>query len=400
MDYHTGLVREKWKSPSNFFAMSFAASCGIATCLRLPWLAALHGGAFLWVYIIALLVVAWPMLLLELSLGQLRQKAAFAAFSKIDPRGASVGAGAGYLALLGAWCYSSIIAYLIVYFYESVFHPLPWTVSHAVDGLNATEFLLEGTPPLYVTIRNHFVRSVAEAGDTVSEQLICALVGVWGVVFWFSLDGVVVSATSAKTTLTISVIAQTWLFLYAVTSLDGAGRGLKDFFVPTESISVALVVDGVTHALFSSNVCTAVLVAFGSFNDVQRDIVKYSKFLILGQIAGALLAGMASFAVFGAMVNEMEKNYPSVTSVAELSTFLRDSAQDKDYAAKNFVASQDGLTPPLFEYNDGIKSTGFELTFASFAFASAHLSEGLSSLMGGLLFYSSFSSVCWRVLLG
>ena len=59
-------MRDKWSSRSTFILAAIGSAVGLGNAWRFPGLAAKHGGgAFLFVYMLAMLAVGIPMLMLQ-----------------------------------------------------------------------------------------------------------------------------------------------------------------------------------------------------------------------------------------------------------------------------------------------------------------------------------------------
>ena len=373
MDFRAGHQRDRWRSSSGFVAMCCASCSGVATALRLPWVAAQHGGAFIWVYLVCLVLLGWPAVLLEMGLGQIRQKAAGGAFGRTNARARAVGVGAGFMALLASWCYAPLLAYLCVYLYKALFYPLPWTVfstDHFETSSDTAVALSLPALPDYELAHAFFLDSVSEqTGGGFSFQVSMGLAAVWTTIFCASFDGVVVSGAAAQMTLGVSLVSLVAVLATCLHQFDGAGRGIEELFVPQSSdvFTGALLVDAASHALLSCSVGTAVLVAFGSYHAPSRDIVRYSYCIVGCQAAASVLCGAAAFAALGAMRHAAAQTNPEITTIARM---------------VDLADSKDGALP------------GYALTFASFSFVYTSLKPGAANVLACLLFYSSICLVC------
>ena len=63
--------RSTWGSSATFILAAIGSAVGLGNAWRFPNLAAKHGGgAFLLVYVVALLVIGIPLLMMEISIGR------------------------------------------------------------------------------------------------------------------------------------------------------------------------------------------------------------------------------------------------------------------------------------------------------------------------------------------
>ena len=74
-------MREKWSSRSAFILAAIGSAVGLGNAWRFPGLAAKYGGgAFLFVYLIAMLVIGIPLLMMEISVARYTRHNRFAIY--------------------------------------------------------------------------------------------------------------------------------------------------------------------------------------------------------------------------------------------------------------------------------------------------------------------------------
>ena len=358
MDYHVGGMRERWNSPTSFLLVTGLACCGIATSMRFPWMIAKYGAGYLYIFILAVLFVGWPLIILELGLGQFRQQAAKKAFSVIEHRASGLGLGASWLSLLSVWCYSSLLAYTSVYTWYSTYTPLPWnSISWEYPPTNVTS---PGLPLLSSQL--YFQDKIsAELDHHFSYELVSCLVVIWFGLYLLTFDGVLVPNRIAGITAAFYIGIQIFILGYCCIELTGSVKnGVVDLFLPKEAPGYELIVDAITQALFTCNIGLAVMVAFGSYNEEHRDIVKYSMVVILIILVVSLLTGASLFAILGWIAHKDSRWY--VKSAIDL------------------IHSSDRLF-------------GYELTLVTYATFSTDFKGDTANVVAILTFFS-FSLVC------
>eukprot|EP01060_Flectonema_neradi_P038452 TRINITY_DN8067_c5_g1_i1.p1 TRINITY_DN8067_c5_g1~~TRINITY_DN8067_c5_g1_i1.p1 ORF type:complete len:549 (+),score=72.07 TRINITY_DN8067_c5_g1_i1:103-1749(+) len=358
MDYHSGGTRERWKSPTSFFLVSGLVCCGIATSMRFPWMVAKYGAGYLYLYMVSILFIGWPLIILELGLGQFRQQAARKAFSMMERRASGLGLGASWLTLVSVWCYSSLLAYTTIFTWYSTYTPLPWrSMSWEFAPTNVTS---PGLPLLSSQL--YFQdRISAEIDHHFSYQLVFCFVAIWFGVFLLSADGILVPNRIAAVTAAFYISTQLFIIGYCCIELPGSIKdGLVDLLVPKEAPGYEMAVDAVSQALFTCNIGLVVMVSFGSFNEEHRDIVKYSMAVILIVIVVSLLTSVSLFVILGWMANSDPR--PHIKSAIDL------------------VHSSDRLF-------------GYELILVSYAALSSQFNGNTANVIAILCFFS-FSLVC------
>jgi solute carrier family 6 amino acid/orphan transporter-like 15/16/17/18/20 len=112
-----------------FVIASIGASIGVGNIWKFPYLTMKHGGAtFIICYIIALLILAIPMLILELTLGQKMQKGSVGALRGIVPKLGGVGWGASMAGFVIAIIYNVWLGLCAIYLVKS--GSSPWTFGY------------------------------------------------------------------------------------------------------------------------------------------------------------------------------------------------------------------------------------------------------------------------------
>ena len=77
--------RDSWGSRSQFILASIGSAVGLGNAWRFPGLAAKHGGgAFLMVYLLAMLLIGIPFLMMEISIGRKMHRGVPGAFRAIN----------------------------------------------------------------------------------------------------------------------------------------------------------------------------------------------------------------------------------------------------------------------------------------------------------------------------
>ena len=132
--------RQAWSNRTEFILMTVGYAVGLGNVWRFPYLCYQNGGgAFMVPYLISLVFLGMPLMLLELSIGQILRKGPFHSLRAVDPRLAGVGWAALICACTVAIYYNMVIAWALFYFFASFASPVPWT-SDESTGMNSTVF--------------------------------------------------------------------------------------------------------------------------------------------------------------------------------------------------------------------------------------------------------------------
>ncbi|XP_050040965.1 creatine transporter-like isoform X1 [Dermacentor andersoni] len=123
----TSPPRQQWKSPNEFLFGSVGMCVGLSNLLRFPYVVYHNGGlVFIMVYLLLMVVVAFPMVHLEVFLGQFSSLAVPSAFGGF-PMAKGIGWTMLYVNLASCLNYIASIAHGAFYLFHSFSSTLPWT---------------------------------------------------------------------------------------------------------------------------------------------------------------------------------------------------------------------------------------------------------------------------------
>ena len=119
-------MREKWSSRSTFIMAAIGSAVGLGNAWRFPGLAAKHGGgAFLFVYLLAMLAVGIPMLMMEIAIGRRVRQGAPGAMRAVNKKAEPIGWIAVSNGFFICIYYAAVFAWVILMFFNSYrFAPL------------------------------------------------------------------------------------------------------------------------------------------------------------------------------------------------------------------------------------------------------------------------------------
>ena len=118
--------REQLSSKQYLFAL-VGYAIGIGIIWRFPYVIASNGGAAaLFAYLVCAVLVAVPLFLYELIIGQSIRLSTIRCYDVIHPRWKSVGYASGAMLFVVLAYYAQIVAYTLPYLIDSCKDPLPW----------------------------------------------------------------------------------------------------------------------------------------------------------------------------------------------------------------------------------------------------------------------------------
>jgi len=271
--------RPQWASSLTFILAAMGAAIGPGSLWKFPYLVGTNGGGgFILIYIIALLLIAIPIQVLELFIGRYSKSDVPDSIAKaaVDMGTSRKWASAGWTGILSSFLicslYSLIIGWGFYYFFL-------YTMDLSVPTVDAS--------------RGHFNNMVS---DPILLTILHTLV--IGITVFIVALGIKKGIEKAVTLLMPPLfVAVALLAVYS--SISGNFiETVRYLFIPDFStITIHTVMMAVGQAFFSVSVGNATMIAYGSY--IGKDInLARSSFLIVGaNTAVALIAGFIIFPI-------------------------------------------------------------------------------------------------------
>lgn len=272
--------REQWSSQWGFMLAAMGSAIGLANMWRFPYTAGVSGGgAFVLVYIGAVLTVALPLLMAELLVGRRGQATPTLSITRVS---AESGASRRWT-LMG---YGGLLAAVLVLAFYSVVGG--WTFSYVALSAGGVFHGLS-------------VESVQNLFDGLSSSpgwmllAYSAFLAVTVAISSFGLQqGVERTVKLLMPALLVMLVAMVG---YAAATGDFA-RALGFLFVPDFSaLTPSVVLDAFGQAFFSISVGLTNLMTYGAYMNRQANILRSSVVIVGADTAVALMAGLAIFPI-------------------------------------------------------------------------------------------------------
>ncbi|XP_050410960.1 sodium-dependent proline transporter isoform X3 [Patella vulgata] len=123
--------RGNWSGRFDFLMSLLGYSVGLGNVWRFPYLAYSNGGgAFVFPFILMLLLVGLPLMFMELALGQFAAMGPATVFERMCPLLHGIGYGMVAVTSLVGLYYTVIIAWAVLYMFTSFATELPWERCH------------------------------------------------------------------------------------------------------------------------------------------------------------------------------------------------------------------------------------------------------------------------------
>ena len=276
----TGTAGRKWSSNLMFLAAAIGSAVGISNVWKFTYVAGENGGgAFVFVYVLAIMFVAFPALVAEFLVGR---RGGASVVKTMDNLRATDGVSPmwryyGQMAALGA--------FIALSFYSVV---AGWTVDYFSRA--ATVGFSGATA---VTAANDLGEMLLSPGRMmVSHAIFLGLTSLTVAAgIRKGLERVLRWLTPALFVLLIA------LLIYAVIAGD-FGAGARFLFIPDFSqLDAGTILMAVGQAFFSLGIGLGVMLTIGAYMDSSSSILKASVIVCVADASVALLAGLAIFPI-------------------------------------------------------------------------------------------------------
>ncbi|MBO7515222.1 MAG: sodium-dependent transporter [Lachnospiraceae bacterium] len=274
--------RGSWGSRSQFILAAIGSAVGLGNAWRFPGLAAKHGGgAFLMVYLLAMLVIGIPFLMMEIAIGRKMHRGVPGAFRSIQKRSEPVGWFAVSNAFVISVYYAVVFAWVILMAFASFKFAGITGDTAAASGIWADLIKTTGTTKGYTTI---------------SVPVIGCLLIAWVLIYTCIRNVTVTVGKVVKYTVFIPIICLVILAGKGI-MMSGAFEGLKQFFIPDFSYlsDPTLWIDAIGQVFYSLSIMMAIMVAYGSFLNEKANIAKDAMIIAFSDFAISVLSGIVLF---------------------------------------------------------------------------------------------------------
>ena len=275
-------MREKWSSRSAFILASIGSAVGLGNAWRFPGLAAKYGGgAFLFVYLVAMLIIGIPLLMMEISVARYTRQGAPGSMRAMNKKLE----GVGWLAVSNgigiSIYYAAVFAWVILMF----------VLSFKFAGMTGNT---EAASSLWMdTIKT---TGTTTGFTTISWPVVGCLIAAWALCYICIRNGTTSVGKVVKFTVTLPVIC---LLIMAVRGmmLPGAMTGFAKLFIPdwTALGNSNLWVDAIGQVFYSLSTSMAIMFAYGSFLNKDSNIVVDTIIIAFSDMLVSVLAGIVMF---------------------------------------------------------------------------------------------------------
>jgi NSS family neurotransmitter:Na+ symporter len=275
MDGQETIKRGTWGSKIAFIFAATGSAIGLGNIWRFPTMVSQHGGAvFVLVYILAVALIGFTVMLAELTIGRHAQKNPVGAIGYIKPR--TPWKIIGYLGVITGVC---ILAYYSVV--------AGWTIGYIVKSATGA-FSGEMTSQITNKIYEEFTSN--------PTQVIFLLFLFLGITTYIISKGVKKGIERwTKVLMPVLFLLIVFLAVRALT-LPGASAGLTYYLKPDFSkLSGTVILFALGQAFFSLSLGMGTMITYGSYISKSDNLVSSAGWVTFSDTFIALLAGLIIF---------------------------------------------------------------------------------------------------------
>ena len=275
-------MREKWSSRATFILAAIGSAVGLGNAWRFPGLAAKYGGgAFLFVYLLAMLLIGIPLLMVEISVARHTKQGAPGSMRALNKKTESVGWMAVSNGIGISIYYAAVFAWVILMFF----------MGFKFSGLTGDP---EGASKLWMdTIKT---TGTTSGFTTISWPVLICLLIAWALCYFCIRNGTTTVGKVVKYTVSLPVIC---LLIMAVRGfmMSGALKGVERLFVPNwRALSDSkLWIDAIAQVFYSLSTSMAIMFAYGSFLDEKANIAVDAIIIAVADMLISVMAGIVMF---------------------------------------------------------------------------------------------------------
>ena len=266
--------RAHWGSRIGFILAATGSAVGLGNLWKFPYITwHNNGGAFVLVYLVAVLIIGWPIMMAEILIGRHTQASAVPAFEKLGGIWWSL---VGWLGVATGWVILGYYAVIAGWTISSFISCVQWSFTEYKEPASGAfgEFLSNG--PLQLLLSTLFL------GATM-------------VIVWKGINKGIERATKVLMPILLLIIGY---LVISVLFLPSIGRTFEFLFTPNFAAFPATgVLEAVGHAFFTLSLGMGAMLTYGSYMSRKESIAKSAAMVVLLDSVIALCACIIMFTI-------------------------------------------------------------------------------------------------------
>ena len=284
------MSKQRWGSRLTFILAAIGSAVGLGNCWRFPGLVAKHGGgAFLLVYLVAMVVLGIPLLSMEIAIGRRMRGGAPKALKGINKHAEKVGWSAVANGFVICCYYTVVFAWVIAMIFASVnFAGMTGSPTGTTDASNLfADNVIQTTWGVELT----------GAGGNIPIWMLLALVAAWGLVYYCIRNGAASVGKVVKYTVFIPVILLVVLMVKGFIGNPSLGEAMTTLFVPDWNAlgDPQLWIDAFGQVFYSLSIMMAIMLAYGSYLPKTSNIAVDTIIIAVSDMLISVLSSVVLF---------------------------------------------------------------------------------------------------------
>jgi len=284
------MSKQRWSNSFTFILAAVGSAVGLGNCWRFPGLIAKHGGgAFLLVYIVAMVIVGVPLLAMEIAIGRRMRGGAPKALKGINKKAEVVGWSAVANGFVICCYYTVVFAWVIAMIFGSIsFAGMTGTETGIADAGNFfTDYVIQTSWNVEFT----------GIGANIPIWMVLALLAAWGLVYYCIRNGAASVGKVVKYTVFIPVILLLVLMIKGFIGNPQLGDAMYALFVPdwTSLGNPTLYADAFGQVFFSLSIMMAIMFAYGSYLPKDSNIARDTVIIAASDLLISVLSSVVLF---------------------------------------------------------------------------------------------------------
>ena len=300
---------QRWGNRVEFILSLIGYAVGVGNVWRFSYYCQKNGGgAFLFPYLIMLVVLGIPLYFMELQMGKVAQIGPLQAMYKLVPALGGVGVSVIITLLFIIYYYNMLIAYSFFYLFASFQEPPAWSNIYCGVNLTApiTNFTLAQKACANYSSNFFYYTSVTLASDDLGNlgqfnwKLFLCIVGSWVLLYVCTFRGIKSSGKVVYFTVLFPYTVLVILFFRAVT-LPGAGSGLAHLFIPEvdKLYNPQVWLEAGTQIFYSLGLGLGCNIILASHLDPNANVIGDGIFVALVNSGTSIFASIIVFSILG-----------------------------------------------------------------------------------------------------
>ena len=291
--------RDQWPSRTAFVLAAMGGCAGMGNLLRYPSVVFNNHGLQWYIpYLMCVFLIAIPVLILEISIGNAYRGGSVVAYNAVNHRLKGTGLAMLYIGFVVGPYFVANLAWIMVYFRSSFQSPLPWA-GRATEFYNeVVGYNPEPIPGEYSADGSTITKWVEYVSTSVNGETVGWTIFTWFLVFISIFRGCGLTGRVVYFTMGLPIVI-TIILIGRSCSLPNAADGIKLYFATWRSDQLAdgrLWQTACGQVFFSTGVGFGYFTSYASYNQKHSNAVVDSLLVVTSNV---LFENIAAFSVFG-----------------------------------------------------------------------------------------------------